>query len=111
VASMHYPFLPVRLILRDRWDNVAALATYAGPKAVLVAGRDEVVSAAQGDLLFEKLVGPKRRWFSRTRLITTLRSNRPPGPAKSPRSSSTRRIMHADAGLAAGRALATLRGS
>ncbi len=63
VAQMHFPFLPVRLILRDRWDNVAALAKFTSPTAVLVAGRDEVVGAAQSDLLFEKLIAPKRRWL------------------------------------------------
>jgi len=26
----HFPFLPVRLMLRDRWDNGAALQSYAG---------------------------------------------------------------------------------
>ena len=30
VAAGHFPFLPVRLMLRDRWDNGAALQPYAG---------------------------------------------------------------------------------
>jgi len=30
VAGEHFPFLPVGLLLRDKWDNVAALAGYAG---------------------------------------------------------------------------------
>jgi len=63
VGQMHFPWLPVRLILRDRWDNAAALAEFTGPTAVLIAGRDEIVSAAQGELLFEKLPGPKKRWL------------------------------------------------
>lgn len=63
VGQMHFPWLPVRLILRDRWDNAAALAKFGGPTAVLIAGRDEVVSTAQGELLFESLTGPKKRWF------------------------------------------------
>jgi len=59
VVQMHYPFLP-RFILRDRYDPVRDLAGFAAPAVVLVAGRDEVVSAAQGRLLFESLRGPKR---------------------------------------------------
>src|SRR5580658_7002624 len=31
VAAQHFPFLPVRLLLRDSWDNVRSLAGYAGP--------------------------------------------------------------------------------
>ncbi|MEQ1859712.1 MAG: alpha/beta fold hydrolase [Chthoniobacteraceae bacterium] len=63
VAQMHFPFLPVKWILRDRWDNVAALAGFGGPKAVIIAGRDEVLGAAQGETLFEKIPEPKRRWL------------------------------------------------
>lgn len=62
VGAKHYPFLPVRLILRDRYDNVAALQRYRGPVAVLVAGRDNVVPAELGRRLFESYPGPKRLW-------------------------------------------------
>lgn len=63
VAQMHFPWLPIQLILKDRWDNAAALKAYAGPVAVLLAGRDEVVGTAQGQSLFEAVKSPKRRWF------------------------------------------------
>jgi len=59
VAAHHYPFLPVRLLLRDRWDNGAALRDYPGPVAVFLAGEDEVVTAAQGRLLYEQFAGRK----------------------------------------------------
>lgn len=62
VASHHYPFLPVRLLLRDRWDNGLALRDYRGPLAMLVAGEDEVVTTTQGELLFGLYAGPKRLW-------------------------------------------------
>lgn len=48
VAARHYPYLPTGLLLRDRWDNAAAVQGFHGPVAVLVAGRDEVVGAEQG---------------------------------------------------------------
>ncbi len=60
VAAWHYPWLPMGLLLRDRWDNAAALARYPGPVGLLVAGRDEVVGAAQGRLLAAAL-GPRAR--------------------------------------------------
>jgi pimeloyl-ACP methyl ester carboxylesterase len=62
VAAEKFPFLPVKYLLRDRWDNVAALAECRVPVAVLIAGRDEVVGTRQGELLFEKIAGKKKRW-------------------------------------------------
>src|SRR6185436_11532244 len=40
VASEHLPFLPVRLMLRDAWDNVDALRHYAGPVEIFGATGD-----------------------------------------------------------------------
>jgi alpha-beta hydrolase superfamily lysophospholipase len=47
-AARAYPFLPVRHLLRDRFDSASQLARYPGPVAILVAGSDDVVGAAQG---------------------------------------------------------------
>lgn len=62
VGAEAYPWLPVRWLLRDRWDNLAALPTYPGPVAILLAGRDEVVGAAQGRRLAEAALGPIKVW-------------------------------------------------
>ncbi len=59
VAAYHYPFLPVRLIMLDRFDNVAALSNYHGPLAVLLAGHDRIVPARLGRRLFDSYEGPK----------------------------------------------------
>ncbi len=59
VGSRHFPFLPVRLLLRDRYDNVRALQDYSGPVAVLLAGRDEVIPVDLGKKLYESYTGPK----------------------------------------------------
>jgi pimeloyl-ACP methyl ester carboxylesterase len=61
VAHLHYPFLP-GFLLRDRWAPRDDLDAYEGPVAILVAGRDQVVTAAQGRALFDALRGPKRLW-------------------------------------------------
>ena len=63
VASHHYPWLPIRLLLRDRWNNIEALGKYHGHVAVMIAGRDEVVTAAQSEKLYASYAGPKQRWF------------------------------------------------
>jgi pimeloyl-ACP methyl ester carboxylesterase len=60
VAAHHYPWLPVRWLLRDRFDNAAALAAYAGPVAILLAEHDEVVPARLGRRLTAELAGPGR---------------------------------------------------
>jgi hypothetical protein len=62
VAARHYPFFPVRWLLRDRWDSVAALRDYRGPVAILIAGQDEVVGAEQGRRLAEAMAGRPRVW-------------------------------------------------
>ena len=66
VAAHHYPFIPVRLILRDRWDNVAGLSTYRGRLAMWIAGRDEIVTPEQGHRLFESWGGSKQSWVNPT---------------------------------------------
>ena len=62
VAQEAFPFVPARLVLRDRYDSVAGLSAYGGPVAVLVAERDEVIPSARGLALYEALRGPKRLW-------------------------------------------------
>jgi alpha-beta hydrolase superfamily lysophospholipase len=60
VARHHYPFLG--FLLRDRWAPAEDLEGYRGNVAVLVAGRDEVVTADQGRRLFAELQSTKRLW-------------------------------------------------
>lgn len=43
VASRRFYFLPVRLMLRDAWDNVATLRHYAGPVEIFGALDDVVI--------------------------------------------------------------------
>lgn len=62
VAARHYPYLPMGLLMRDRWDSLSAIPRYAGPVAILVAGRDEVVGADQGRRLARACPGAVRLW-------------------------------------------------
>ncbi len=62
VGSAHFPYLPVRLLLRDRYDSVEHLRDYSGPMAVLLAAGDRVVPARLGRELYEGYSGPKRLW-------------------------------------------------
>lgn len=47
-AARTYWFLPVRYLVKDRFDSQGRLDRYRGPVAILIAGRDEVVGASQG---------------------------------------------------------------
>ncbi len=65
LAKEHYPFLPVGLLLRDRYDNTANLSAFARPVAVMVAERDEIIPALHSRLLFDSLAFPRRLWLFR----------------------------------------------
>jgi len=62
VGRHHYPFLPVRLLLRDNFDNVRNLKYYGGPVAVVLAEDDRVIPAAIGKNLHDAYGGPRRLW-------------------------------------------------
>lgn len=55
VASGRMPFLPARLLLRDRWDNVDALKAYAGPIDIYGAVDDEVIPFTHAKALAERV--------------------------------------------------------
>lgn len=72
VAQAHYPWLPVRLFLSDKWDNLTALKEYGGKLNIISAGHDKVVPAAALEPLLqanpgaEHIVLPKAThndWF------------------------------------------------
>jgi pimeloyl-ACP methyl ester carboxylesterase len=62
LAQALYWFLPARWIVKDRYDNVANLANYRGPVAVILAGQDEIIPNRLTRRLYEALPDPKRLW-------------------------------------------------
>jgi uncharacterized protein len=63
VASSHYKFLPVRLMLREHHDVRALLNNFPGPIAFLIAGRDEVMANGLGEKLYKQYAGNKKLWI------------------------------------------------
>jgi pimeloyl-ACP methyl ester carboxylesterase len=59
-AEHHYPFVPVSLIMKDRFDNGESLKKYRGPVAFALAEQDEVVTFAGGRKLHDAYDGPKK---------------------------------------------------
>lgn len=72
VAADHMPLLPVRLMLKDRWDNVAALHGYRGPIEIYGAEDDTVIPIKHARALasatqarFTAIPGGHNDWSSR----------------------------------------------
>lgn len=59
LAQRKMPFLPVSLILFDRFDPEAWLKNYSGPVKIIVAEKDEIIPAKLGRQLYEGYSGPK----------------------------------------------------
>jgi pimeloyl-ACP methyl ester carboxylesterase len=59
VARRHYPFLPVSLMLRHRFDSLARAPQIGAPLLCLVATEDRVIPAAHSRVLFEAWRGTK----------------------------------------------------
>lgn len=55
VGQTHYPWLPVRWLLQERYDSVAHLGAYGGPILVVRAERDQIIPAANTARLMSTL--------------------------------------------------------
>lgn len=60
VGQRVYPFLPVRLLARNRFDSGEKIARVAIPKLFLHARRDDVIPFRLGQRLYRMAPGPKR---------------------------------------------------
>jgi fermentation-respiration switch protein FrsA (DUF1100 family) len=62
VARVHYPFLPVRLLLRDRFRSDRRIGGIRSPLLVVAGDRDSIVPYAQSRRLFELAPGSSKRF-------------------------------------------------
>ncbi|MCC8404479.1 alpha/beta hydrolase [Paraburkholderia sp. MMS20-SJTN17] len=60
VAAHHYPWLPVKWLLRDQYDSVTHLRSFGRPVLVVVAQRDSIVPPQFGEALYDSLAEPRR---------------------------------------------------
>ena len=51
VARSHFPFLPVGLLMRDRYDSAARAARVTAPVFVVIAGDDQIIPRARSEAL------------------------------------------------------------
>ena len=59
VGQFHYPFLPVRLLLRDRFAAIDQIGRIRVPLLVIAGGRDQTVPIEHSRRLYDAAVAPK----------------------------------------------------
>ncbi len=59
LGGLHYPFLPVRWLLRDRFDSIDRIALVRAPKLVVAGDRDRIVPMEHSQRLFDRAGSPK----------------------------------------------------
>ena len=60
VAAFHYPWLPIRLVMRSTLDSAAKIRDYHGPLLQFHGDADQIVPYQLGQRLFEAANEPKR---------------------------------------------------
>jgi pimeloyl-ACP methyl ester carboxylesterase len=60
MGKHYYPFLPVSLMLRHRFESAAAAPSITAPLLCIVAERDEIIPAERSRALYDAWAGPKR---------------------------------------------------
>jgi hypothetical protein len=60
VGRLHYPYLPVRALLKDRYDSASRIRSVHCPLLVLAGGADGIVPASHSRRLYELAAHPKR---------------------------------------------------
>ena len=60
IGRYHYPFLPVRWLLRDRYPSLELIANVDCPVMVIAGDRDGIVPAMHSERLYDAAHQPKR---------------------------------------------------
>jgi pimeloyl-ACP methyl ester carboxylesterase len=58
-AARHFPFIPVRLLIRYTWDNVAVLKHYGGPVEIFDAVNDTIIPIDHARSLAKQIPGAR----------------------------------------------------
>ncbi len=62
LAGWHYPWLPARLLLRDRYDTLSRIGAVQIPILIVQGARDEVVPPALGNAVAAAATAPVTLW-------------------------------------------------
>jgi fermentation-respiration switch protein FrsA (DUF1100 family) len=64
LAWRRYPFVPVDLLLKDRFDTLSCIGAVRSPVLFLMGGRDRLVPPEMGRTLFAAVTAPKEIWLA-----------------------------------------------
>ncbi len=59
VGRVHYPWLPVGLLLKDRYPSIERIAGVDAPTLVILGSADSIVPSEQSRMIFEAAPDPK----------------------------------------------------
>ncbi|MBM4092823.1 MAG: alpha/beta hydrolase [Planctomycetes bacterium] len=66
VAARHYPWLPVKRLMRNRFDSLAVIGAYRGPLLQSHGTADEIVPHASGRALFARSASHTKKFVDLT---------------------------------------------
>ena len=64
IARSRYPLLPVRWLLRDRFDSLGVIGDARAPVLVMHGARDRIVPVAMGRAVYAAAPEPKQLWIA-----------------------------------------------
>ena len=65
-AKIYYPYLPVKYLLKDRYETINKIKMVKSPIMIMHGEKDDVVPISMGKKLFEKANFPKHSYFTST---------------------------------------------
>lgn len=77
VAAIHYPWLPVRLVMKNRYDNLTRIQRYTGPLLQTHGTADVLIPISLARRLFDVSPSEPKRWIEHPGL-----GHNDPTPAK-----------------------------
>ena len=63
VAALHYPWLPIRLTMSNRYDNLSRIQRYTGPLLQSHGTQDEFIPLSFARRLFDVAPSTNKRWL------------------------------------------------
>lgn len=58
-AATHYPWAPIKMLMRNRYDSLARISRYSGPVFLSHGTADRTIPFSHGQTLFAAATGPK----------------------------------------------------
>ncbi len=63
LSKIYYPFLPVKILLKDKYESINKINNINFPKMVMHGDKDNIVPFSMGKEMFEKFSEPKISYF------------------------------------------------